>query len=200
MVLGIIQIKKIMNQDESYRNHPVWDVYDEFRTARLNVRYYELRLKTLSRFNSFTEWILAISASSSVAGLWFWENEIGGYAWKLIGAFTALLAVARPTLNLTNKIKMTSEMLSAHKELDHDFNKLKRKISTHNKYDELLKEVFEELLEKKGDIIKRYTDGDINDKLIIKCEQRVNEELPADDFYIPKEDAKRGVNYDKTRG
>ena len=176
-----------MNQDENDMNHPVWNVYDEFRTARLNVRYYESQLKKLSTWNSFTEWILAVSASSGVAGLWFWENEIGGFAWKVLGAFTVFLAVGRPILNLTKKINKTSEMLSAYKELDHDFNKLKIKISTHKKYDEPLKDVFEDLLEKKGDIIKRYTDEYINDKLIIKCTQRVNEELPVDRFYIPKE-------------
>jgi len=177
-----------MNQDESYRNHPVWDVYDEFRTAKLNVRYYESKLKKLSRWNSLTEWILAISASSSVAGLWLWENLIGGYAWKAVGTLAVVLAVGRPVLNITEKIKTTSEILGAYKELDHDFNKIKIRISTYEKYDGPLKEVFEELLEKKGNIILRYSDEYIDDKLRKKCTQQVNEELPVDSFYIPKED------------
>lgn len=175
-----------MNKDDSF--NPVWDVYGEFRTARLNVRYYESRLKKLSRSNSLTEWILAITASSSVTGLWLWDNLIGGYVWKALGAFTVILAVGRPILNFTGKIKTTSEILGAYKELDHDFNKLKIRISAHKKYDKSLEEAFEELLEKKGTIIEKSKDESIDEKLRKTCTQRVNRELPDDSFYIPKED------------
>jgi hypothetical protein len=42
-------------------NHPVWDVYDEARTARLNVRYYERQLASLRRKNISLEVIIALS-------------------------------------------------------------------------------------------------------------------------------------------
>lgn len=177
-----------MNQDESYKNHPVWDVYDEFRTARLNVRYYESRLKKLSKVNSLTEYILAISTSSSVAGLWFWGNTIGDYVWKGLGALAIFLALGRPIFNPTDKIKKASEILSAYKALDHDFNKLKIKISQNKKYDKPLKEEFNTLLEKEGNIISKYTDESIDDELRKKCTEQVKKELPADSFYIPEEE------------
>lgn len=175
-----------MNLDESYENHPVWDVYDEFRSARLNVRYYESKLKKLSNWNTLTEYILAISISSSVAGLWLWENIIGGYVWKALGALAIFLAVGKPILNLTEKIKKKSELLGAYKELDHDFNKLKIRIAQNKKYDKLLKEEFNTLLEKKGNIISKYTDESPDYKLRKKCTEQVNIELPGDSFYIPK--------------
>lgn len=176
-----------MNQDESYKN-PVWDVYDEFRNSRLNVRYYESRLKKLSKYNALTEYMLAISTSSSLAGLWFWENIIGGYVWKVLGALAIFLALGRPILNLTEKIKKTSEILGAYKALDHDFNKLKIRISQNKKYDKPLKEEFITLLEKKGNIISKCTDEHIDDALRKKCTEQVKIELHADSFYIPKEE------------
>ncbi|CAG0968038.1 hypothetical protein METP2_01221 [Methanosarcinales archaeon] len=176
---------KNMNRD---LNHPVWDVYDEFRTVKLNVRYYESKLKKLSRSNAFTEYILAISTSSSVAGLWLWENNFGGYLWKGLGALAIFLALGRPIFNLTDKIKNTSEILGAYLALDNDFNKLKIRISQDKKYDKPLQEEFKTLLETKGYIISKTTYDDRDDALIKKCTNQVNIELPAKNFFIPTEE------------
>ena len=35
--------------------HPVWSVYDLYRDARLNVKYYSTKLHRLSEFNLFLE-------------------------------------------------------------------------------------------------------------------------------------------------
>jgi len=52
------------------RNHPVWSLYDEIRTARLNVKYYGRRLEFLERRNFAFELILLASApTSAIAGL-----------------------------------------------------------------------------------------------------------------------------------
>ena len=188
IVLGIIQGKKNMNQDESYNNHPVWDVYDEFRTARLNVLYYESKLKKLSKYNTLTEYMLAILTSSSVAGLWFWENIIGGIVWKVLGVLAILLSLGRPIFNLTDKIKKMSEILSAYKALDHDFNKLKITINQNKRYDKPMWKEFNILLEKKGNIISKSTDENFDDELRKKYTEQVMIELPVDSFYIPKEE------------
>lgn len=176
------------NQDSENKKHPVWDVYDELRTARLNVLYYESQLKTLTRLNTTIEWLLAVATSSTVAGSWLWKSEIGGYAWKALGVIAVFLAIGRPILNFTNKIKRKSETLGAYRELDHDFLNLKIKISQNRKYDSTLKKEFQTLLKKKGEIIKKYKDEYVNQKLRSRCSEQVNKELPADNFYIPKEE------------
>ncbi|MGB8216620.1 MAG: hypothetical protein WCE94_04885 [Candidatus Methanoperedens sp.] len=177
-----------MNRHESNKNHPVWDVYDELRTVKLNVRYYESKLKNLSTKNAYTEYILAISTSSGVAGLWLWENTIGGYLWKGLGAFAILLALGKPIFNFTDKIKNSSEILGAYKALDHDFNKLKIRISQNGNYDKSMKEEFNTLLDKKGNIISKSTFEDRDIALIKKCTEQVNIELPAKSFFIPTEE------------
>jgi hypothetical protein len=177
-----------MNTTDRSKEHPVWDVYNEFRTARLNVRYHEFKLRSVERLNMLIEWLLAISASSNVAALWFWKSEIGSIAWKVLGAIVAILAVSMPILKLTEKVRKYAEVLGAYLELEHDFNKLKIKISQERKYDNSLRKELEYLLEKKGNIIKKYKSGHINEKLRDKCQEKVNRELPSDEFYIPKED------------
>ena len=73
--------------------HPVWDVYNEYRTARFSVRYYEKQLANLRRKNFFIEFILAASVSSGVVGLWLWETAVGGIIWKILVTLAAILAI-----------------------------------------------------------------------------------------------------------
>lgn len=167
---------------------PVWDVYDEFRTARLNVLYYECQLKTLTCLNTTIEWLLALTTSSTVAASWLWTSVVGGYVWKVFGVIAVFIAVGRPILNFTNKIKRKSETIGAYRELDNDLLNLKIKISQNNKYDAFLKKEFQMLLKKKGEIIKRYKDDYVNQKLRLKCTEQVKRELPVNNFFIPKEE------------
>ena len=173
--------------EERNNDQRVWDVYDAYRTARLNVRYYEAQLKKLRRVNLWMEFLLAVSASSGVAGLWFLETAIGGYAWKVLGILVAFLAVLKPLLKLTAKIQAKSEILTDYRSLDHDFKKIIISISQYKKYDEKLRNQFIVLLDRTGEIIKKYTDEHINQKLRKRCTQIVNTELPVSNFYIPEE-------------
>jgi len=78
-------------------DHPVWEVYDLYRTARLNVKYYSELLHRTEIKNFLLDLILLCSApTSAVAGLWFWETEIGHEVWKYFGVIAAFAAVLKP--------------------------------------------------------------------------------------------------------
>ena len=67
-----------MNENSRDLDHPVWNVYDLYRTARLSVCYYSAKLNRFLWYNYLIEYILAITASSSaIAALWFWEHPVG---------------------------------------------------------------------------------------------------------------------------
>lgn len=168
-------------------HHPAWSVYDEYRTARLNVRYLEKQLKSLQQKNFWIEFLLAISASSSVAGLWLWENAIGGYAWKVIGLIAAFLAILKPIIKLGEKIQKKSEMLSAYRGLEHELQKIKILITQYNRYDDSLKKNFLAALDLKGELIEQYKEENIDPKLRSECEKIVNTELPSNSFFIPED-------------
>ncbi|MBI1910371.1 MAG: hypothetical protein HYS21_00035 [Deltaproteobacteria bacterium] len=172
--------------DKNNSNHPVWNVYDEYRTARLNVRYLEEQLKNLQKKNFWIEFSLAVSTSSSVAGQWLWENAIGGYAWKVIGLIAAFLAILKPIIKLTEKIRKKSEKLSGYRLLEHELHKIKILISEYNKYDENLRKLFLKALDFKGELIKKHPEEHIDHKLREKCEKIVNNELPSNSFFIPE--------------
>lgn len=168
--------------------HPVWDVYDQYRTARLNLKYYQIQLNYLKRWNLAIETILAISASSSVAGLWFWEGLYGGYLWKIIGSIAAILAVIKPVLNLSDKINKKEELIIGYKGLHHDLEKISILVNQNQAYSEDLKKQFLDALDRKGVLIQKDNDTKVNRKLRDRLQLEVIDELPIKHFYIPRSD------------
>jgi hypothetical protein len=44
------------------KNHSIWAVYDEWKTARLNVKCLKAEIRKFARQNTFIETIIAVSA------------------------------------------------------------------------------------------------------------------------------------------
>jgi len=171
--------------DSTNCSHPIWDVYDEYRTARLNVRYYEYSLKRLQQHNFRIELVLAISVSSGVAGLWFWETVVGGIIWKIIITVAAFTAVVKPLIKLSDRIQEQSVILAAWRELDNELQKLSILVRQRGRYDSELQNRFLSLMDRKSDITKKETAEAIDENLRRKCFEQVNQELPCDKFFVP---------------
>jgi hypothetical protein len=168
------------------KNHPVWDLYDEYRTARLSTLYYEKQLTVSKRWNLATDITLAATASSGVAGLWFWEIIAGGVVWEVILTIAALLAVTKPFINLAGQIQQKSELLAYWRSHWNDLNVLILLVKQHKSYTNKIRTRFISMMEaKKGIIQKEPPEKD--EKLQERCYDRVNKELPFSDFFIPEE-------------
>ena len=167
-------------------NHPVWDVYDELRSARLNVKYYSSRLSQIERHHFILEAIILCSApTSAVAGLWFWESESGQVIWKLFGVVAAFVAILKPLLSLTKKIKSFDGILSGYKGLEHDLTEIKIMISQKQKYDQTAQNEFKKALKRKGALIGKDPETKHDNEIKTKSEEEVLRELPSDSFFIP---------------
>jgi hypothetical protein len=175
-----------MNKEKRPRNHPVWDVYNEYRTARLNVKYYTAELNSLQRENFIIEVILALSVpSSAIAGLWFWSHPIGKEVWKYCISLSAILAFIKPFLNLANKIRLREEILTGYRSLEHDIQKLTIAISQDQKYKPKHRLLLEEALIRKGVLVQKAPRTRVNKRLRKKCRIEISKELPAKNFYLP---------------
>lgn len=171
----------------NHRNteHPLWDIYDEYRTARLNVKINQYKLDNAKRTNFIFEFMLAFAASSTVASLWIWQNVYGQYAWKGLLVVTAILAILKPLINPTDKIQKFSEILMDFKNLDHEYKKLTYTINQEKRYNETIKAKFQTLFEQKRFIDQKSNDSSIRDRKKIEFEKQVNHELPPQTFFIP---------------
>ncbi len=165
---------------------PVWSVYDLYRDARLNVKYYSARLHSIERLNFLFEFVLLATApSSAVASLWFWSTDLGSFVWKGFGAVAAFIAILKPCLGLTQKIKSFEQVLSGYRALEHDVREIIESIKIKGKYDKEVQSDFRKSLKKNGVLVNKNPETVIHKKLKNQCEVEVLEELPENKFFVP---------------
>lgn len=166
-------------------NHAVWTVYDKLRTACLNVKYYGKRLHALERQNFTMELLLAITSSSTIAGLWLWQSDDGKKLWLALGTVTAFLAVVKPLLNLTKKIKDFESVLAGYRLLEYDLRELKAAIEQKSAYDNDLKDSFKKIGDRERVLVEKTPETSEKAALKAECEAEVLQEYPTDRFFVP---------------
>jgi hypothetical protein len=168
--------------------HPVWQVYDQFRTARLNVRYYSARAVHLRRTIQAFDMFLAICApTSAIAGFYVWQSEIGAPIWQFLAGLAAVIAVIRPFLHLTERLESVEQALTGYRALDSDLEQLAVLIEQKGDYDKESHKRLQRALKRKEAIIGRLTRTEPEDKKLKKeCTEIVNRELPPGSFFVPE--------------
>ncbi len=166
-------------------NNPVWDVYDELRTARLNIKYLQTTIRRLNSWNTFFEILIAVTTSSTVAGFSFWKTAYGGGIWTAVGVVAAISSVIKPILKFPERIGRKEELLASYHILDHDLNTICIEIKHEKKYDDGLYKQFLRALDRKAELVKQDAASGVDERLRIRCREAVEQELPADSFYIP---------------
>ena len=167
--------------------NPVWDVYNEFRTARYNVQLYEKLLSRLTRQNLIMEAVLAVSVSSVIAGSWLWESPVGSVFWKVLITIASFFAVLKPLLKYADKIQQQTEVLTNWRLLDAELQKLVFSISQYRKYDDEMRNRFFKLLETKATIIQKEPIDAIDERNKTECQTLVEKQLPDNIFFVPEE-------------
>jgi hypothetical protein len=165
--------------------HPVWEVYDELRTARLNTKYYSCVLARCIRLNFWTEFIIAASASTGVAGAWFFETADGQLAWKILGSIAAILSVYQTIARPSEEIRCLEQRVTSYRELELSFDAIRRRVESEHDYSKSSKRLFEAAIDQKQRLVTSYVDPNQRHELIHECFDEVLKELPSSHFYIP---------------
>lgn len=173
-----------MNEEDAH--HPVWDVYDEHRTARLNVKYHAARLQWLQRSNLIVEILIAVTASSSAIAAWrMWNVPGGREAWQVLAALAGVLAVLKPILRLPEAMRRREELLGGYRVLDHDIRTLCIAIRQAGSFSQIQRERFDAALDRKRALVAQERETRPVRWLLRRCHEEVCRELPADRFFIP---------------
>lgn len=177
-----------MSKPTRSRNHPVWDVYDAYRDSKLWVLYYSEKLDRHKRLNSFIEIILAITTSSSaVAALWLWDTALGREIWKYVLAASAILAIIKPIIKLTEKVQRYEEVLSGYRGLENDLKIIIIQIKQSRKYGIPHRTKLTEAVSRQGELQKKNPEAKHETSLIEKCRSQVKKDFPPEHFFIPKD-------------
>ena len=171
---------------QELNQHPVWSVYDELRTARLNVKYLQFEIGRLKFFDRWSEVIIAVATTSSVGSFWFLQSTVGAQFWKTAGAIAVVLSIIRPILKFADQIQAKEKLLTSYCVLDHDLHCICMEIRHRQKYDNELHKGFLESMNRKAELVKANTHSDVKPRLRKKCEEIVLGELPMASFYVPE--------------
>lgn len=170
-------------------NHPVWNIYDQLKTARLNVLYYEEKLCSSETTQMWMQIILAATVpSSAIAGFKVWDFWIGEYAWEFLIYFSSLIAFIQPFLGLPKKSKKYDELVTGYKILFYDLQDIRQKIEEDQAYTNTHKKLFKAAKDRRKKLEVQETGIKVDKKLRKKCQDAVSVELPGKQFYIPNED------------
>lgn len=169
-------------------HHPVWIVYDLYKTARLNVKYHAARLSQVERYNFAIELLIAITApTSAITGLWLLKTDAGQELWKYIAALAAIAAVLKPLFRLPQRIKTLEQTLSGYRALEYDVEQIVNRIKSEGVYSKSCKSMLDEAQKKKKALVVNPAENNQNKKLIERLYLEVNSELPMESFFVPEE-------------
>jgi hypothetical protein len=170
------------------QHHPVWIVYDLYKTARLNVKFHAAQLSRVEWCNFAIELLIALAApTSAITGLWLLETNAGQELWKYIAAVAAIAAVIKPLLRLPLRIKNLEQTLSGYRALEYDVEQIVNRIKSEGEFSKACKLMLNDAQQKKKALVVNPAENHQDKKLIERLYQEVNRELPKEFFFVPKE-------------
>ena len=166
----------------------MWDVYDAIRTARLNAKYYGCRVSALERENFWIELTLAATATgSAIAGFAFWSTTAGKPIWQGLMIVSAILAIVKPLLKLTDRIQKLEQLIGVYRNIEYELKAIEIGIKQRRTFDSELQSQFAEALKQMKEAAANPAGGfRTDDRLRKRCQEEVAYELPSDHFFVPE--------------
>lgn len=165
-------------------DHPVWAVYNELRTARLNTKFEQHKLVGLKRFQFWSDLIIKASAASSIGGLSFMKMDPWALIWSVVGAVAVLLQIVQGCLRLDRSIATKQKSITAYSIFETQLTEIRYQVQQKGAYSKELQAKFNTVFRGKAELMKAG-DSEVDDKLVRRLQEEVNRELPAEDFFVP---------------
>lgn len=160
-------------------------LYDMYRTAALNRKYYGHKLAISRRVNLWLELLLAVVASSAIGAWALWKYELGSTIWVLLSGTAAVVAVAKPLLQIPKQIEKYSKLFVGHTAVCLDLQRLVGDVQQSRRFPGPAQAVLRSALDR---IKKMAPDDDPKPsrRLLSKYYAEVNREIPVDRLWFPK--------------
>lgn len=162
-------------------------LYDDYRKALLNRKYYGYRLDFYLKVNSASDYIVMFGTSGTIAGASYWKTRFGTICWSLLGTIVAVLTIVRKAGNLSKKIEKYSKLYSEYNNLFYDLQSIVKEVHA-------LRGVSSEMAARLGNATKRIRDLAADDdpkpseRLRRRCFEEVNREIPVRTLWYPEEE------------
>jgi hypothetical protein len=165
-------------------------LYDDYRSSLLNVKYYSARFVRYKRFNFWMEIFLAVTSSSAMATLTLWKTGMGEVVWMVLGALTTLVAVVKPILQLPKSSERYQGLHGSYRNLYFDLESVVQEVTIEHALNQTHRGVWDSAKKRLRELAPQEdTEAELDRGQIAKYAAEVNREIPMDSLWIPQEGA-----------
>jgi len=159
-------------------------VYDRFRTARMNAIYYGRQLTFYRRTSICFDAIIAVSGPSA-AGAWaIWKEEPWSYLYAVLGSIAVVLSVLKPIFGFQRSIERYSKLWARYTDITCQLESLVAEIKTRQGWTDEFNKVVEDCARRMREL-SGDDDSSCNTKALERIKKEVEDEIPADSFWMP---------------
>jgi hypothetical protein len=162
-------------------------IYDAYRDALLNSKYYGCQLEFYRKLNRNVEIAQAVVTPGTVGGWAIWHSMTGQSLWAIIASGLAVVAVLKPIFNWPKEIDRFSRMHAEHSVQYHTLKQLVEDIATAETISPEMEKRFLAAREQHANL-SREDDVRPVERLRRKCVRQVRKEIPASKLWLPKEE------------
>lgn len=172
--------------DSPSSRHPVWDVYDEFRTMVFRLDVYTKKIRSWRRVQLIMEVVIALfTPSSAIAWIFFRDTYWGDIAWHAFIIIASVAAITKPLIRIEDRIQLFQKNHGIYKDLYHDLDDLKTLVSQSREYSEAMKNTFLGIRNKKRQLAQAASSYHLSKRLKYQIFEDVNRQYPPHSFFVP---------------
>jgi hypothetical protein len=165
----------------------VLQVYHWYRTARLNVLYYEELLKKWTRIVQTHDLLIAVTSASSPIAFWKHSSDAAlNQGWFYLTLSAALLGIAKPIIKWEKKVALYAELHAQYCDLAFDLKFLTEDITASQDFSESANAIFESSRKRFRDLERKEPPAD--KKRVRRLEKVVINEFNIDDCWFPNDE------------
>jgi hypothetical protein len=180
------------NRNEVVSEAELVALYNLYRSALMNEKYFGRRLHHYRTLNRYGEIILAVTASSTVGGWAVWTTGWGALAWKGLACFSTLLALLKPVLQLSKHIELHSKVYVGYCSLYFDLKALVDDVQRTHSFTPELRKTQKQAQERYKNLALQV-DFPSRRKVLTECMNEVNEQIPPDTLWFPSKGLAKGL-------
>ncbi|MBR0798602.1 hypothetical protein JQ615_24745 [Bradyrhizobium jicamae] len=160
-------------------------IYDSYRTALFNRKYYASRLSQYSNYNFWLEVTVAAGATGGgIASFAIWKSAPGQYAWLAISGLATVLGVMKPFLKFGEKIERYSKLFAGHGGAFWQLKSIVESIEVQQAVPPKIIEQYE-VIKKKLEDLDAADDPQPDPTTLVRLQAEVNKEIPAQQLWMP---------------
>lgn len=160
------------------------ELYDHYRTARMNCIYYEMRLRALQRWNFVIEVFVALGTSGGIAGLTLWGYGPFRHIWTALATLGAFAACIKPLLGLSKLIEQCSSQRQRYLENFFSADRLIKRIKVAHTMTNADHRMFEGIVDRFHSI-SLHDVVPVKHRVLSRAMDKVLVEIPTNSLWMP---------------